>query len=105
MLAGIAGRVTPEYLLESLIDPSRRIAEGFASIRVETRDGEELDGTQLRATGDELTLRLASGEIRKLARRDITRQSTSSVSAMPPMGDVLSLDEIRNLLAYLGSLK
>src|SRR6266516_1575322 len=98
VLAGIALRATPEYLLESLIDPSRRIAEGFASLRVETRDGEEFDGTQLGATSEELTLRLSSGEIRKLARQDITRQSTSSVSAMPPMGDILSLDEIRDLL-------
>jgi putative heme-binding domain-containing protein len=105
VLAGIATRATPEYLLESLIDPSRRIAEGFATISLVTRDGEVIAGTKLRETGGQLTLRLSSGEIRKVAQTDIAKQSTSSVSAMPPMGEVLTLFEIRDLLAYLGTLK
>jgi putative heme-binding domain-containing protein len=105
VLAGIATRATPEYLLESLIDPSRQIADGFATISLVTRDGEVIDGTKLRETSEELTLRLSSGEIRKVAQKEIQKQSTSSVSAMPPMGEVLTLFEIRDLLAYLGTLK
>ena len=105
VLAGIASRATPEYLLESLIDPSRRIADGFASVMLELQDGEELDGIKLRENPDEVTVRVSSGEIRKLARQTIKKQSTSAVSAMPPMGDILNLDELRDVLAYLQNLK
>ena len=105
VLTGIGKRVDAEYLLESLIDPSKRIAEGFASIRLELKDGDELDGIQLRQTPEALTLRLASGEVRAVPRPQIRQQSTSQISSMPPMGDILALDELRDLLAYLQSLK
>ena len=105
VLSGIGKRVTAEYLLESLVEPSRRIAEGFASVRVELKDGEELDGVQLRQTTETLTLRLASGEVRTVPRQLISKQFTSEISSMPPMGDILTLDELRDLLAYLQSLK
>ncbi len=105
VLAGVGSRATPEYLLESLIDPSKQIAPGFAMILLETRDGEELDGTKLRETETELTVRLSSGEIRQVSRKEIKKQSTSTQSAMPPMGEMLSLDEIRDVIAYLKSLK
>jgi len=105
VLKGIGKRVTPEYLLEALVDPSRRIAEGFASIRLELLDGDDLDGIQLRQSTDDLTLRLGSGEVRTIPRRLIRRQSTSQISSMPPMGEVLTLDELRDLVAYLQSMK
>lgn len=105
VLADIASRATPEDILESLVEPSKKIAEGFATISLETRDGEVLDGTKLRDTPDAIVLRLSSGEIRTVPRKEIGRESTSSVSAMPPMGDVLTLFEIRDLIAYLGTLK
>ena len=105
VLAAIASRATPEYLLESLIDPSRRIADGFANVMLELQDGEELDGIKLRESPEELTLRVPSGETRKVARATIRKQSASTVSAMPPMGDILSLDELRDVLAYLRGLK
>lgn len=105
VLAGIGKRVTPEYLLEALIDPSRSIAEGFATVSVVTRDGEVTDGTKVRETGDEVVLRLGTGEYRRIPRRDIEKQSASAISAMPPMGEVLNPFELRDVLAYLQSLR
>lgn len=105
VLRGIAGRVNREYLLEALLDPSARIADGFATVSVETRSGDELDGIRLRETDRELTLRLGSGVVRSVARADIVRQASSSVSAMPPMGEVLTRSEVRDLVAYLSTLK
>lgn len=74
VLRGIAGRVNREYLLEALLDPSARIADGFATVSVETRSGDELDGIRLRETDRELTLRLGSGVVRSVARADIVPQ-------------------------------
>ncbi len=105
VLKGIASRVPPEYLLESLVLPSARIADGYATTSVELSNGDEVDGVRLSETGGELTLRMANGVVRRIPRRTILRQTTSSVSAMPPMGEVLTSFELRDLMAYLISLK
>jgi putative membrane-bound dehydrogenase-like protein len=105
VLTGIAKRASAEYLLEALIDPSKTIANGFATLSIETREGEDVDGLKVRETTDAITLRLGSGEIRTIPHANIRRLSTSNVSVMPPMGDLLSLGEIRDLVAYLLSLR
>lgn len=105
VLAGIGKRVNADYLLEALIDPSARIAEGFQSVRIETRDGDGFEGTLVKKSPEAITLRMSSGEVRTWPVQQIARQSLSTVSAMPPMGEVLSRFEIRDLIAYLSSLK
>lgn len=105
VLKGIAARVDRDYLLQSLLDPSARIAEGFATTSVTLRDGDQLDGVRVGETDTELALRLPNGEVRRLNRTSIVSQATSAVSAMPPMGDVLTRFEIRDLVAYLSTLK
>jgi putative heme-binding domain-containing protein len=105
VLKGIAGRVNREYLLESLIDPSARIADGFATVSLETREGEVWDGIRIAENDREITLRLGTGVVQTIRRSDIARQATSTVSAMPPMGEVLSRAEIRDLLEYLMTQK
>ncbi|MBL9126016.1 MAG: c-type cytochrome, partial [Verrucomicrobiales bacterium] len=105
VLAGVAGRSTPDQLVEALLDPSARIADGFATVAVELRNGEEIDGVRLSETDTELVLRPGLGGVRRIPRRDIVRQTTSKVSAMPAMGEVLTRREIRDLVAYLRTLK
>lgn len=105
VLTGVAARNTREYLLQSLIDPSAVIAPGFESISIETKDGEELDGIRVRESNGTLALRLGSGEVRELPASNISKRVNRSVSAMPPMGDILSLSEIRDLVAYLATLR
>jgi quinoprotein glucose dehydrogenase len=105
VLAGLASRVEADYLLDALIQPSARIADGFATTQVSLGNGDELDGVRLSESSDTLVLRLSTGEIRRLDRKDITHQATSSVSAMPPMGEVLTRFELRDLIAYLQTLR
>ena len=103
VLKGIGSKVSREYLLDALIDPSKRIADGFATVSLALKDGESVDGIRTRETATSLTLRLSSGETREIRRSDIEKQTSSSVSAMPPMGEVLSLFELRDLIAFLAS--
>jgi len=105
VLQGIAGRVTVSYLVESLLEPSARIADGFATVSVEMGNGDVWDGIRLEENDRELTLRLGTGVVRKISRKDVVRQTASTVSSMPPMGEVLSWRELRDLVAYLSGLK
>jgi quinoprotein glucose dehydrogenase len=105
VLTGIADRATPEYLLESVVTPSARLAPGFESVSLSTTDGETVDGILVKDSGGSVTLRLASGELLTVTHQQIEERSTSKVSAMPAMTDVLTPFEIRDVVAYLTTLK
>ncbi len=99
---GIGARHPREYLLESIVAPSRTIAEGFASVSVELKNGDEFSGTVKKETAKELQLNLADGSIAKISKSDILLRQTSSLSGMPPgMGQILSKRELRDLIEFL----
>ncbi|MFO1458880.1 MAG: HEAT repeat domain-containing protein [Verrucomicrobiota bacterium] len=101
VLNGIGARVNREYLLEALLDPSARLADGFATVSVTRKDGEVIEGLRLKETSEELTLRLADGDIRVVPVSQIQERSASTQSAMPPMTGVLTPREIRDVVAFL----
>lgn len=105
VLAGIGGRVNREYLLEALLDPSARIADGFGTVSVTLQNGETLDGLRLKETNGELSLRLADGEVRTVAQNQIRERSVATQSPMPPMGDVLTPRELRDVIEFLARWK
>jgi putative heme-binding domain-containing protein len=105
VLQGIGQRATPEYLLQSLLDPSARIAEGYATVSLNLKGGETLEGLLLQEKEGRLRLRLASGEVRNIPTSEIASRSANAQSVMPPMGEVLSPRELRDLVAFLSSWK
>jgi putative heme-binding domain-containing protein len=105
VLQGIGQRVTREYLLEALLDPSARLADGYGTVRVTLKNGEDLDGLKLAESALEIRLRLATGEVRTIPVTDIQERSANPISVMPPMGDVLSPRELRDLVAFLSTWK
>ncbi|MBN9693488.1 MAG: HEAT repeat domain-containing protein [Verrucomicrobia bacterium] len=105
VLAGIGQRVSREYLLEALLDPSARLADGYGTVRVTLKNGEDLDGLRLAESAREIRLRLATGEVRTIPVTDIQERSANPISVMPPMGDVMSPRELRDLVAFLSAWK
>jgi quinoprotein glucose dehydrogenase len=104
-LMGVASRLTREQILESLLDPSARIAPGFGTVSVTLRNGQKVDGTLKSETDTEVVLVAGDPPTeRRIAKADIT-QRTNPVSAMPPMGSILKPREIRDLVAGLAMLK
>lgn len=103
VLKGIGARVNREYLLESLVDPSAKIAEGFGLLNLTLKGGDSVDGILLKQTPSELTLRLVTGESRTIPRSQVESQSSNAISAMPPMGDVLTPMEMRDVIEFLAT--
>ncbi len=103
-LAGIGARKPREYILQSIIKPSAQIAEGFAIATVTRTNGEALVG--IIAKQDETTVRLKVGDdLVDLPRRDIKTVELAP-SAMPEIAAlVLKKSEIRDLVAFVSSLK
>jgi len=103
-LTDIANTLSREQLLQSLIEPSARLAPGFGTVTLKLKDGQEVFGVLDKETETALTLKTSDAEplvipIARIASRDNTP------SSMPPMGEVLSKREIRDLVEYLSFLK
>lgn len=97
---------TRRDLLESILFPSASFARGFEPVVVTTRSGKVLDGIIGRETPDAVFLRTAQREEIRVPRAEIDAITPGSVSVMPAgVGRILTPDELRDLLAYLSSLK
>jgi quinoprotein glucose dehydrogenase len=95
---------TRDYLLESLIAPNARIAEGFGSVTLTLDNGKIVGGTLKAEKGESVTLELPDGKVMTVPRKRIEGR-TELTSAMPPMERVLSARELRDLVEFLAGLK
>ena len=104
-LDGIGGRKDRRFLLESLVRPDAHVAEGFQTTIVITTEGRTVSGIVVSDGDTGLTLRTAEGALVTVAPADIDERVTGP-SAMPAdLADKLSRRELRDLVAWLGSLR
>ncbi|GEM_PF-2497392 len=93
-------------LLESIIYPSAGSMPDFESFQVETTDGQNYSGVIIRQTLDVIWLRANDLAENKIETKRIKTMAESSVPIMPKgIEEKLTKDELRDLLAYLKSLK
>ena len=101
---GVAGRLSRQQILESLISPSKELAPGFGMVSVELENGESLSGV-LQAENDiSLTLKIGNEPDTVVLKEDIAER-TNAPSSMPNMKHLLSEREIRDLVSYLATLR
>src|SRR5439155_18127050 len=111
-IAGAGGRVGPDlasigasapvdYVIESVLAPNKKVKEGYHSIQVTTKDGQDLSGIPVRETGEELVLRDATNKELSIPKKDIeTRKMGGSI--MPAgLVEVLSPGERLDLFRFL----
>jgi quinoprotein glucose dehydrogenase len=102
-LLGIANRHSDRrYFLESIIQPNAVIAPGFSTISLDFKNGASITGKLLASTPEHFDLESEDKTIR--VRRSDVASHTTPVSSMPPMGDLLTPAEIRDLIAWLATL-
>ncbi len=100
-LDGIGKRVTRDHLIESLVLPGAKIAEGFGSTTVELDDGGVLVGVVTKDEKGSVTVVGADSEPHAVPWERIRRRTSTQTSAMPPMGGALSRRQLRDLVAFL----
>ncbi|AOS44504.1 Quinoprotein glucose dehydrogenase B precursor [Lacunisphaera limnophila] len=103
-LAGIGARESREYLLESIIKPSAKIAAGFEIVSVTRQNGESIVGTLLQRDARGVRLKTAEQDSLEIPAAEV-KSVESAPSAMPEIAAlVLTKAEIRDLVAGLASL-
>jgi putative heme-binding domain-containing protein len=102
-LSGVGRRLAARELLESILLPSKVIAEGYALTVIETKPNESVTGRVLREDDQAVVMRPPGAEESVTIRKaDIRRRTVSAVSNMPT-GTLSALSEkqILDLLALL----
>ena len=103
-LGEIGKKLSREQLLEALIEPSKRLAPGFGSVRVTLKDNQVVTGILMEESPTELILRTSDAEPLEIAISRISKRENLP-SSMPPMGTLLSKRDIRDVIEFLANLK
>ena len=90
-----------DYLLESLIAPSAKIADGFGSTTVELHNGNMMMGFVTKDQDGELTIVSIDGKPTVVPWQHIKSRTPNSESAMPGVGGTLDRRQIRDLIEFL----
>jgi quinoprotein glucose dehydrogenase len=104
-LFGIGAKQSREYLLESIVDPSKQIAKGYETVVLGLKDGRIETGVVKSEDAREIAIMTAEGK-RVVVPKDQIEDRASGKSAMPE--DVvkkLSKRELRDLVEFLATLK
>ncbi len=104
-LGDIANRYKRPELLESILKPSAKIAQGFETNQFVLTNGKIVSGFVVRESGDEVEIRDASGIGATLKKNAIDERSRTHLSAMPEqLVEALTVRELASILAYLEAL-
>ena len=94
----------PDYIIESLWYPNRKIKEGYHTTVVVTKDGRSLAGVQVRDAGGELVLRDLSNKLISIPKNQIRKKNVGLSLMTPGLIVGLAEDEQLHLYRFLAEL-
>lgn len=100
-LDGIGKKLTRDQLLEALITPNARIAEGFGTTTITLHDDTVILGVVTKDQDGAVTVMPVTGEAIDIPWTRIRSRQPNGTSAMPPMGASLSRRQVRDLVEFL----
>ena len=105
-LTHLAGTRDAGFILESILAPSKVIASGYDTVLVVTQTGQIVTGVPRGEDSDDLVLVDTQGRPQRIKKSAITRRAPQTTSLMPDnFGEILTVAELQDLLAFLLTLK
>ncbi len=105
-LGDVGGKFDAKYIVESIMKPSAKIAQGFDSVNIVVKGQGDYTGFVTKETADEVQVRDLTGKVTVVQKGSITKRAVIPGSMMPQgLVDNLSLDDFASLLTYLESMK
>ncbi len=104
---GAAGaKFQRDYLIESILDPGKVVAQGFQTSIFSLKDGSMKMGFVTAEQDGVVSLRDISGTASQIKRADVKEEQHPGTSMMPPgLAAGLTTQEFADLIEYLVSLK
>ena len=105
-LSRIGGKFDRPHLIESLLEPSRQIVEGYRTSNVLTSAGQVLVGIVKDEKDDSFTIEDAEGKRTEVKRDNVELVRKNDVSLMPEgLAAALTKNEFADLIAYMETLR
>jgi putative heme-binding domain-containing protein len=102
----IASRRSPEFVMESILQPSKDIAPEYEGVTVATKEGRLITGLRVNETNFSIQLTEETGRFHSFQKRDLDEFKVLKKSLMPEnFGELLTVNELHNLFAYLMTLE
>jgi putative heme-binding domain-containing protein len=102
-LQGIGKLRSRQSLLQSIIDPQADVVPGYGTATLVTKGGRSITAIIMHESKSQLTLKLPNGKQEILALSDI-KSRTKTQGMMPDLKEVIGVNNIRDLVAYLKGL-
>ncbi|MGI9474280.1 MAG: PVC-type heme-binding CxxCH protein [Rubripirellula sp.] len=100
-LISVGGSSQPDYIVESLLDPSSKLKEGFTTLTVLTDEAEVINGIVIGRDEKTVRMRLADGKEIQIAT-DAIEQEKPGKSLMPEgLLDSLTQSELVDLITFM----
>ena len=101
-LTRLGERATKDWLLESILQPSKEMGPEYIPWIIHTKDGEEQTGLGLTKGGRVENYRDATGRRFGVKVEDIvSREETTTSLMLPGLAEAMTSKELRDLLAFL----
>jgi putative heme-binding domain-containing protein len=102
----VGKRLTRHEIVESIIEPSKKVDPKYVTTTIVTNDGITLSGFVTAKTDKSLTLQMAEGKQATVANGDIDETTTTNQSSMPEnLASTLSPTEFLDIVEFLCSCK
>lgn len=105
MLSKIGGEKNREYLLESIVTPSKSIAKGFDTAVIVNEEGQIVSGIVKQEDEKELRLMTPEGKLLTIPKDTIEERSVGKSSMPEDLLKHLSKPELRDLVEFLSTLR
>ncbi|MCG2460266.1 c-type cytochrome [Flavobacteriaceae bacterium F89] len=93
-------------IAESILKPNASISQGFSTVQIHTKNGEDYMGFVTEESANDLTVRDISGTATPLKKSDIESRKELETSMMPSgLANSLSYEEFASLVTYLKQQK
>lgn len=101
----IAVRRSPEYIMESIVQPSKFIDPLFEAVQVVTNSGQTLTGLRVNETNFSIQMREENSKFHSFQKRDLDSFRVLEKSLMPEnLTEQLTVRQLHDLFAFLMSL-
>ena len=101
-LSKVGARLNKAQILESIAQPSKVIAPGFAAVTVVMKDGSVQTGFMIKEEAQALFLKTATGQTLTLKKDEISKQTKLPTSLMPEgLLQSLTAQEVADVIAFL----
>jgi putative heme-binding domain-containing protein len=102
----IASRRAAEFVMQSILEPSKDIDPQYEAVQVVTAKGRTIVGLRVNESNFSIQLREENGQFHSFLKRDLEEVVVLKKSLMPDnLAEQLTVKELHDLFAYLMSLQ